>query len=244
MKKKFLVRLATLPVLARAFMVSTLAVTAVPAALAANITWSTGPTFNGPNGHLGILTNGTLVESVNMVGLSVLPPPLTVDPLGLSITFTSINSPFFGASWGAATGGGNSDPNWAAILTSFEWSSGGNVTAADFLRGLTVGHQYQVQFFAARGDCCGSRVASFSDGIGAPSIPVSDDSYTSIVGSFVADTGAQTIRFIDSSSNPILNAYVLRDLTPAVPEPETYAMLLGGLGLLGFVARLRKQQAA
>ncbi len=30
----------------------------------------------------------------------------------------------------------------------------------------------------------------------------------------------------------------------SVPEPETYAMLLAGLGLLGFVARRRKQQAA
>ena len=29
-------------------------------------------------------------------------------------------------------------------------------------------------------------------------------------------------------------------LTP-VPEPETYAMMLGGLGLLGFMARRRKQ---
>lgn len=32
---------------------------AVPAS-AADISWSTGPTFNGPNGHLGILTNGSL----------------------------------------------------------------------------------------------------------------------------------------------------------------------------------------
>jgi hypothetical protein len=32
--------------------------------------------------------------------------------------------------------------------------------------------------------------------------------------------------------------------TNAVPEPETYAMLLAGLGLLGFVARRGKQKAA
>ena len=30
------------------------------------------------------------------------------------------------------------------------------------------------------------------------------------------------------------------DSTPPVPEPETYAMLLAGLGALAFVARRRK----
>jgi probable HAF family extracellular repeat protein len=33
-------------------------------------------------------------------------------------------------------------------------------------------------------------------------------------------------------------------ITGAVPEPETYAMMLAGLGLLGFMARRRKQKAA
>jgi hypothetical protein len=28
-----------------------------------------------------------------------------------------------------------------------------------------------------------------------------------------------------------------------VPEPETYGMLLGGLGLLGFLARRRRKQS-
>jgi hypothetical protein len=32
--------------------------------------------------------------------------------------------------------------------------------------------------------------------------------------------------------------------TIPIPEPETYAMLLARLGLLGFVARRRKQKAA
>jgi hypothetical protein len=33
-------------------------------------------------------------------------------------------------------------------------------------------------------------------------------------------------------------------ITPGIPEPETYAMMLAGLGLLGFVARRRKQKNA
>ena len=33
-------------------------------------------------------------------------------------------------------------------------------------------------------------------------------------------------------------------ITTAVPEPETYAMMLAGLGLLGFAARRRKQKSA
>lgn len=41
---------------------------------------------------------------------------------------------------------------------------------------------------------------------------------------------------------PILSGYVTS--MSAVPEPETYAMMLAGLGLLGFAARRRKQTTA
>ena len=43
-----------------------------------------------------------------------------------------------------------------------------------------------------------------------------------------------------SSSSTIDNVTI----NSAVPEPETYAMLLAGLGLLGFAARRRKQKLA
>lgn len=36
----------------------------------------------------------------------------------------------------------------------------------------------------------------------------------------------------------------IKSTVPAVPEPETYAMLVAGLGLLGWVGRRRKQQIA
>ena len=211
--------------------------TAIPVS-AADISWSTGPTFNGPNGHLGILTNGSLVEAINLAGSPG--ASLTVDPGGLNITFSTVNSPFFANSWSIAGNGGNTDAAWGTILNTFEWISGSNPTISNFLSGLTLGHQYQLQLFAARSDCCGTRTASFSDGAGHTSDEVRDDSYTSIVGTFTADAFTQTLQLIDSTSNPILNAYVLRDVSP-VPEPETYAMLLAGLGVLGLSIRRKKQ---
>ena len=39
-------------------------------------------------------------------------------------------------------------------------------------------------------------------------------------------------------------AYRVTDIAAPVPEPETYAMLLAGLGLMGGIARRRKQKLA
>jgi hypothetical protein len=47
----------------------------------------------------------------------------------------------------------------------------------------------------------------------------------------------------DSHGNYTLNSQDQLYITP-IPEPETYAMLLAGLGLLGFVARRRRQRGA
>lgn len=48
------------------------------------------------------------------------------------------------------------------------------------------------------------------------------------------------LRFADS--NPTVVSAITGSIS-AIPEPETYAMLLAGLGLLGFMARRRKESA-
>jgi hypothetical protein len=47
------------------------------------------------------------------------------------------------------------------------------------------------------------------------------------------------VQFVSGAQIPTFSPF-----TVPIPEPETYAMLLAGLGLLGWVGRRRKQKAA
>jgi hypothetical protein len=78
----------------------------------------------------------------------------------------------------------------------------------------------------------------------AASMPNGTSPYGSLIGGSAASM-IWTDAFDGSSASE--NGYALfRTATAvvAVPEPETYAMLIAGLGLLGFAARRRKQDAA
>jgi hypothetical protein len=60
-------------------------------------------------------------------------------------------------------------------------------------------------------------------------------------------TGSKNISFgeeHDQNGTRITSGWYTGTPVTPVPEPETYAMLLAGLGLLGFMARRRKQAAA
>jgi hypothetical protein len=60
--------------------------------------------------------------------------------------------------------------------------------------------------------------------------------------------GSQTYSFVigynDTASHSDWDDLVIGINVAAIPEPETYAMLLAGLGLMGFVARRRKQSVS
>jgi len=61
-----------------------------------------------------------------------------------------------------------------------------------------------------------------------------------MLGSFYARVG-HSFAWAEVQSDVTLVAF--RDITTPVPEPETYAMLVAGLGVMGFVARRRKTVA-
>jgi hypothetical protein len=66
-------------------------------------------------------------------------------------------------------------------------------------------------------------------------------SYSFDVSSILASPGTYTLRFASVSNEGQLQVgidNISLSVTP-VPEPETYALLLAGLGLMGFVARRR-----
>lgn len=202
---------------------------------AAAISWETGPTYNGASGFLAISTKGILVEAVNADDPNTV-GNLTVDPGGINITFTPDNTKLPNSIFSSGSPG-TTDANWNTIVDQTDWSSNNGVVN-NFLTGLEVGKVYQLQLFAsdARG-CCGSRVQFFSDGQGNNSPSFTQNTFTSIIGTFTADATTQDLGlFANPGSDPILEAYVLR----AIPEPTSAVLCL--IGVAGLTARRRRQR--
>jgi hypothetical protein len=188
---------------------------------AAVITWQVGPNFSGSTGFQAISTNGSLVEAVNLANPA--DGPLTVDPSGLNITFTATDAKLNQGAFGSGSPG-STDAAWNSIINSTDWA-GGSPLIPNFFSGLTVGQQYQVQLFASdtRGGGDSAATLSFRDEFNNFSPGVVAGSFTSVLGTFTANATTQTLG-VSSSTNAILNAYVLR----AVPEPASLGLLAAG----------------
>ncbi len=78
--------------------------------------------------------------------------------------------------------------------------------------------------------------------VSASGVPSFNDDWTPSVSFNVAAGGS--LLFALASTNADQFYVSGMTVTAAIPEPETYAMLLAGLGLLGFAARRRKFKEA
>jgi hypothetical protein len=64
-------------------------------------------------------------------------------------------------------------------------------------------------------------------------------------GPITFDSVTSNFTITDLASSATLNgAYISYTLVSSVPEPENYALMLAGVGLVGFIARRKKSASA
>jgi hypothetical protein len=175
----------------------------------------------------------------------------TATGVSLSLTNLSLALATFqdGAHNGVDTSGlaSGATANYAAILTSLAYGNNGE-PAKLTLSGLKAGDTYQLQIFAGTEGADGSESVTDVTTVPGPTPPspagnldygsnAGDSDAAFIDESFTATSGGTETINIDAAQGDylILNAVNLQ--ITATPEPATYAMLLGGLGCLIFLAR-------
>jgi hypothetical protein len=135
----------------------------------------------------------------------------------------------------------------ASAITAFTTPDGAQAASQALLDQVFSGGYYTF-FFSSNGcpstDYCGTITPFASvDGnvIGYVAWSFPSDLYGDDL--VLVYSGSGGTDAFDTADQPYFN---LARWTPvaAIPEPETYAMMLAGLGLLGFVSRRRKQKAA
>lgn len=156
---------------------------------------------------------------------------------------------------------------WLRDAGTYKASSyGDNVFASDALyhpgtltqtiTGLTANSLYTLTFSYALGQQSGFEGANSGNywqvGFGgntqnSTSLSIADGGFSgwqTATMTFTATAATQALSFLAQTSSPGAPPFLLLDgvsLVSSVPEPATWGMLLGGLGLLAFTARRRAQ---
>jgi hypothetical protein len=169
----------------------------------------------------------------------------------------SLNDQFGKDSVAIAASPGNSLHSTAAQAWFISES---HPTLSQSIAGLTIGNQYTVSFddlVSNRGADTYNGAFSWavslgsethdSTGITIPKAWGSSDWLHNTI-SFTATSTTEVLKFLANSTigvapEPIFlldNVSISNTTVAAVPEPETYALMLAGLGAIGFAARRRK----
>lgn len=151
-----------------------------------------------------------------------------------------------------------------SVLINAAGEVGSDPTAAQTVSGLTIGATYILQWDEIWQGCgppvCGGSGFGKTFGVfldNEPGNPIAlneflDANWHTLTQTFVATATGQTIIFaaeLDTrtpgvSVNSDISYYIDNVSLNPVPEPETYATMLAGLGLLGWIGRSRKQNEA
>jgi hypothetical protein len=217
-------------------------------------------------GPTAISTTGTLLKAFDSGGAGATVNGITFaagETAGDDVIFPRSHSSYFFAYDDNADLG---DVGLDALLRTGAYSQNGWVpgTEAISISGLSIGTQYELQFFFMDqrgsyssppqgckgldpgGASCNDRTVTFSSGSNSVTLEADPDNNSSaapfgqfVLGYFTADATFQGIEI----SGPVVqqvNAWQVR----VVPEPETYALALLGLVGVRFLVRRRKAASA
>jgi len=171
----------------------------------------------------------------------------TTSPVTLGDSATDINgwTTINGTSWvsGVAQDGDmyvNLSANNNAIYQTFDTVAGTTYTLTYYTtgNGSSVNTVYADLYDGSGFDFSTLLIEASGTGTG-----VSGLDWFAVTTTFTAVSNTTSLYFTANNNSGFAGVDNV-SLTTAVPEPESYAMLLAGLGAVGFVSRRRKQQQA
>jgi len=156
----------------------------------------------------------------------------------ISITYSD-GTGAFGAPF---TTGSPSSSSYSTLVNTGAFNAGGSDTVT-IGGGLIVGDTYQVESWSYYTGDSGTATTDYSGSAGPDSVSLLNATGQYAVGTFVATASPEYYLFTADGGHGFVNDVSVRNLTPvSTPEPATWAMMLGWLGLLG-IWRTRKSLA-